>query len=248
MLGGCSVITDKDCESIASRAYGMIFHTMESCVMILPVTHNLHRRLYAMTTPVDEVLTAASVMIAGHGNKTIAGAPGSLGPPQTKRSRIQLSCTHCRHAKLKCNREKPCAQCIKKGRASLCIFPPSITRKKPAARMQNRLDHLESLVKGVMTSQPPDTAHNDSANNSNTSPSAFILQLQKPIEAPKNIIEPPTSTNNAVSSASGQVLLAPNETTYVGATHWAAMLDDVRFFIFLLICDADQLLLSRLKK
>jgi hypothetical protein len=169
-------------------------------------------------------------MNVGHDDKAVA----SFGPPQTKRIRIQLSCTHYRHAKLKCNREKPCAQCVKKGRASLCTFPPPVPRKRPAARMQNRLDHLESLVKGVMTRQPSNNVPNASGTSSNIPPPDLIPQLGEPSEIHETFVNASICTNDTVSDSSGQVVLAPTETTYVGATHWAAMLDDVGLCTFLL--------------
>jgi len=167
-----------------------------------------------MAPSVDEVPATAPVVTPDHVDNTRATA----GRPQTKRTRIQLSCSHCRHAKLKCDREKPCSQCVKKGRASMCTFMAPVTRKRPVVSMQNRLKHLESLVKGVMTSRPSD-GPNDSASNSHTSLPSFVS---------------PIYNKDGVSNSSGQVVLGPNETTYVGATHWAAILDDVRFYIFLL--------------
>jgi hypothetical protein len=173
-------------------------------------------------------------MTLEHDHKMMATHLGSSSQPQAKRNRIQLNCTYCRHAKLKCDREKPCGQCVKKGRASLCLFPPQVPRKKPAATMQNRLNHLETLLKGVMTSPPSSNGPNDSASNSDTSSLDFVSQLQKPTETRGTFVETPIYTKDGVSNSSGQVVLAPNGTTYVGATHWAAMLDDVGFHTFLL--------------
>jgi len=108
-----------------------------------------------------------------------------------------------------------------------------VTRKRPAVSMQNRLKHLESLVKGVMTSRPTDGL-NDSASNSHTSLPHFVSQLHNPAEIRGTSVEAPIYNKDGFSNSSGQVVLGPNETTYVGATHWAAILDDVRFYMFLL--------------
>jgi hypothetical protein len=91
--------------------------------------------------------------------------------------------------------------------------------------MQNRLDHLESLVKGVMTRQPSNNVPNASG---------MIPQLGEPSEIHETFVNASICTNDTVSDSSGQVVLAPTETTYVGATHWAAMLDDVGLCTFLL--------------
>ncbi|KAE9376137.1 hypothetical protein N431DRAFT_464187 [Stipitochalara longipes BDJ] len=161
-----------------------------------------------MASTVAEVHATAPVITFNNVESTRSAAPESSSQPQTKRTRIQLSCTHCRHAKLKCDREKPCSQCVKKGRASACTFVSPVTRKRPAISMQNRLKHLESLVKGVMTSRPPNGPQN-------------------PTEIHRTFFETPIYAKDGVSKSSGQVVLGANETTYVGATHWAAMLDDI---------------------
>lgn len=132
-----------------------------------------------------------------------SGAPEASDKPSTKRNRIQLSCTHCRHAKLKCDREKPCSQCIRRDRSSLCTFPPAVARKRPAASMQSRLVHLEGLVKGAMASQPSDEH----------SPAVTLLPNE-----------------NVDTDKSGR-LIGPNGTTYIGTIHWATMLEDVGFTI-----------------
>ena len=142
---------------------------------------------------------------------------------QQKRNRIQLSCTHCRHAKLKCDREKPCSQCAKRGRASLCTFPAPAKRKKPAASMQNRLKHLETLVKGVMA------GGGDHISPQATRPAAGAVPSQSLAEvATASLDWDSTSKSVGPSSSSGQVVLGPHESTYVGATHWAAILNDVK--------------------
>jgi Fungal Zn(2)-Cys(6) binuclear cluster domain len=181
-----------------------------------------------MASSVDEVPVIAPVIALDHADMTRTAAPEH---PQTKRNRIQLSCAHCRHAKLKCDREKPCSQCVKKGRASVCTFAAPVTYKRRAVSMQNRLKHLESLVKGVMTS-PPSDGTNSSASIAHKSSPDVVSQLQNPTEIRRTFVEAPIHTKDGVSNSSGQVVLRPNETTYVGATHWAAMLDDVRFRCF----------------
>ncbi|KAG0646560.1 Fusarisetin A cluster transcription factor fsa6 [Hyphodiscus hymeniophilus] len=155
---------------------------------------------------------------------------GRSGQPHTKRNRIQLSCTHCRHAKLKCDREKPCSQCVKKGRASICTFPAPAARKRPAVSMQNRLKHLESLVKGVMTSQGPESRSDSASSSQTTASPAVDLHGQRPLGMSEAFDEPFAPLHNdRQSNSSGQVVSGPNEKTYVGATHWAAILDDSYF-------------------
>lgn len=189
---------------------------------------------------------ATSVDIADpvFGTSTI---PPESSRQQTKRNRIQLSCTHCRHAKLKCDRQTPCSQCVKKGRASLCTFPAPAARKRPAVTMQNRLMHLESLVKGVMTSQGPNVPSDSSSNSQTTTSPAVVPQFQSLNEVQGAFNDALISTKDDLSNSSGQVVLGPNESTYIGATHWAAILDDVSFTYFYPLKHV-KLMLFRLKK
>ena len=186
-----------------------------------------------MVTSVDEADPNVLVMTDNHVDNTRTAASENSNNPPVKRNRTQLSCTYCRQGKLKCDRERPCSQCVKKGRASKCTFLPPAARKRPAAGMQNRLNHLESLVKEAMASQPSNE-FDKFASNSHTPEIDPSPQLQTLIEIPGTFVEPRRSAHDDVSNASGQVVQGPNETTYVGATHWAAMLDDARFRVVLL--------------
>lgn len=114
----------------------------------------------------------------------------------------------------------------------MCTFPPSVTRKRPAARIQNRLKHLESLVKGMAGRHSG--GHGYSESSLHTSSPDFVSQLQSPTGIRGTFAEAPISRKDGESHSSGQVVLGPNETTYIGATHWAAMLDDVRCSMFML--------------
>ena len=74
-----------------------------------------------------------------------------------------------------------------------------------------------------MTGQSPpvqlvsDKAHHSNGNSTpNGPPSGELAQYHK------------NDATAAPSASSGQVLLGSNESTYVGATHWAAILEDVR--------------------
>ncbi|CZR69074.1 uncharacterized protein PAC_18975 [Phialocephala subalpina] len=130
-----------------------------------------------------------------------------------KRNRSQLSCTNCRHAKLKCDRTSPCSQCIKKGRKEQCVFPQPVQRRKPAVSMQNRLRHLESLVKGAMDGK--------SGNRNLGVPSpAGSMEIG-------NQVGDVNTGEGVTEVSSGNVLDDGNETRYVGATHWAAILENI---------------------
>lgn len=101
--------------------------------------------------------------------------------------------------------------------------------------MQNRLQHLESLVKDVMTGQTPRVLHSESlsGNEAAENPSGLAegdqvssaSQLNTENRTGKPLLD-------ALSVASGTVVQSTNQTAYIGATHWAAIFDDVSYQTF----------------
>ncbi|ESZ92063.1 hypothetical protein SBOR_7563 [Sclerotinia borealis F-4128] len=152
-----------------------------------------------------------------------------------KRNRVQLSCTPCRHVKLKCDRAQPCSQCQKKDRVGSCIYLTPQPRKRAAMSMQKRLKHLESLVKDVMNSQPASVPHTPPRDDQEPSRLAAIAAaLGISSEAPRSNTADNSSSefNNSstvqhTEATSGQVVFGGKGTQYVGATHWAAILNDI---------------------
>ncbi|KAE9366770.1 hypothetical protein N431DRAFT_417640 [Stipitochalara longipes BDJ] len=159
------------------------------------------------------------------------------GSPIQKRNRAQLSCASCRHGKLKCDRQQPCSQCVRKGRATQCNFV-SAGRRKPVVSLQNRLKHLESLVKDAMTAQNPAAqgALSNSRDKLIESGSASGAGINR------QSLHGQDQANRQETPRSGQVLFSKGQ-TYVGATHWAAILEDieeVKIFVEESLEDADR--------
>ncbi len=128
-----------------------------------------------------------------------AAAPGSAPSAPLKRTRVLLSCAPCRTSKLKCDREQPCSQCLKKGRVEGCVYAPRPEKPKPNKSMAARLKRLEGMVRDMMDGEAPP--------------------------------QPSAERDDSVRGR-GQVILGGGSATYVGATHFMAMLDDVRLLIF----------------
>ncbi|KAK7432747.1 hypothetical protein QQZ08_000607 [Neonectria magnoliae] len=127
---------------------------------------------------------------------------GFSSADRQKRSRIVLSCAPCRASKLKCDRDEPCGQCAKKGRVELCFYAPKPEKKRPVKGMSARLKRLEGMVREMMDAE--------------ASGEGF---------APKN-----GARDGAVAegpAVQGHVVRGENATTYVGATHCMAMLEDI---------------------
>lgn len=103
--------------------------------------------------------------------------------------------------------------------------------------MQSRLQHLENLVKDAMNAQVPlngdnvpgygrqDALSNDVRVESKSRLDGQVQTLGK-VQIPG--AQPQMTTSTPVDSgSSGRVIQSSKETTYVGATHWAAILEDV---------------------
>ncbi|KAF3909068.1 hypothetical protein ABW21_db0202682 [Orbilia brochopaga] len=82
-----------------------------------------------------------------------------------KRNRIPVSCGPCRHRKLKCNRQHPCENCVKRDDVASCNYASLAARNRRANTagdkaspddMQARIDRLEGLVLSLMGSGAPD--------------------------------------------------------------------------------------------
>ncbi|KAH6611153.1 hypothetical protein Trco_001173 [Trichoderma cornu-damae] len=152
------------------------------------------------------IMSVARGKYAAHGADTFEGdakmdldlSSSNAAGIAKKRTRILLSCGPCRNSKLKCDREQPCGQCAKKGRLDLCVYAPKPEKKRPAAKgMAARLKRLEGMVRGMMD------------NEGNPKP------------------QPQAASDSAAPQLKGQVIHGDRATTYVGATHCLAMLEDI---------------------
>lgn len=127
-------------------------------------------------------------------------------PPQ-KRSRVLLSCAPCRGSKLKCDRGQPCSQCAKKDRPEACVYAPRPAKRKPPPKgMSARLKRLEGMVRNMMEAEADEAAGAG----------------RKGADGQEVAAE-----EDEVKPAQGQVVRSVQGSTYVGATHCLAMLEDV---------------------
>jgi hypothetical protein len=114
-------------------------------------------------------------------------------------------CTQCQKAKLKCDRQQPCSSCIKKGAGDLCSYEKSsvltaVSSSKNGS--EDRLSRLESMVKELIRSEAPGKLAGDNfavANDSHEANEEDASSQERDVES----------------------------RTYVGSTHWSAILDDI---------------------
>lgn len=148
-----------------------------------------------------------------------------------KRARSQLSCRPCRQGKLKCDREHPCNQCIKRSRDSACVYLPPAEKKKNGQNVRNRIQHLEKMVVDLMSSKQTGDSNTTSSNTNNHDPNATLStsfnQLTPPQDLEGSNSQSPDDPVNALSEgAFGRMQIGKHQTHYVGDSHWSAILNE----------------------
>ncbi|KAG7443528.1 uncharacterized protein BT62DRAFT_935135 [Guyanagaster necrorhizus] len=86
------------------------------------------------------------------------GESGGDEPKKKKRRRQALSCTECKRRKIRCDRNQPCAPCVRRGEQSKCLWNVVEPAEKYATRaeydeLKARVEHLEALVERLTQSQ-----------------------------------------------------------------------------------------------
>ncbi|KAM3507649.1 hypothetical protein MY10362_001655 [Beauveria mimosiformis] len=138
-----------------------------------------------------------------------------LSVPPQKRSRVLLSCAPCRASKLKCDRSQPCSQCAKKDRPAACVYAPKpVKRKPPPKGMSARLKRLEGMVRNMMEAE---AAENAAEGRKKTGGE----------EEEEEEDQAAAADAHEAKTAHGQVVRSVQGSTYVGATHCLAMLEDI---------------------
>ncbi|KAF3908064.1 hypothetical protein ABW21_db0204246 [Orbilia brochopaga] len=171
-----------------------------------------------------------------------------------KRNRQALSCLLCRSKKLKCDRQHPCSSCSKRGEGSLCTFNAASSTtngsngvSKPSgssatdtkrAEVQAKLQKLEDLVQELIQSGAviPKPSHGPAHSHSNRRNSATHKGPTTKSTSKQQVqVEdfeddgPEDSTKESKRDTTPPVLMCYHEESggYVGATHWAALLDQI---------------------
>ncbi|UOH84813.1 hypothetical protein LQV05_001627 [Cryptococcus neoformans] len=90
-------------------------------------------------------------------------------PPKKKRRQRQLySCAECRRLKLKCDRQVPCSNCIRRGCQELCPNGSKQTVKgnsEDSVELRKRLEAVESLLTQHGVTLPASTSNGNNTND-----------------------------------------------------------------------------------
>ncbi|KAL3704883.1 hypothetical protein TMatcc_008555 [Talaromyces marneffei ATCC 18224] len=174
-----------------------------------------------------------------------AAAASNNAQPKTKRSRVQFSCTACRYRKLKCDRTHPCDRCTRRGDAASCTYVGHGPRGRVnhatgtnPSHIQNRIQHLENLILSfAQQKKQEDESGSGSGSGSGGSNSGGAARGSSTLTSPaghvnNNSAEPsPTTSGAAEQSTSVEAdpgKLLNNGMTYVDASNWQAILDDLK--------------------
>ena len=182
-----------------------------------------------------------------------------------KRARSQLSCTACRSGKLRCNRGSPCDQCMKRSKEAACTYLPPATKSRSAQNVKGLIKHIEQLVVDLMNSRSADNSNTTGSNNARTgsidsslkeSPSSQTESSQtsnrdgQRAERLPPQVTPPYSEDNSPAvqnqhdaadlGSFGHLRISKSETSYVGSSHWATILDSISELKRELVASGDE--------
>ncbi|KAI5819312.1 fungal-specific transcription factor domain-containing protein [Pyronema omphalodes] len=173
-----------------------------------------------------------------------------------KRNRVPLSCGPCRNRKLKCNRQTPCENCVRRNDASSCTYATnthSARHRKPSNsssssdEMQSRIDRLEGLVLSLMSGNSNNVSVGRQRTGGSSSGGAVYSESQdgeldeydesmgyddhdEQYEREGGRRNGPSSVEEEVEevrNALGIMKVQEGKTFYRGETHWAALLSEV---------------------
>lgn len=143
------------------------------------------------------------------GNSDAAGPSSDLPSWGSSGSRSR-SCVHCRFRKIKCDRQVPCAACVRSG--SQCKYPagpgraPKRPRRAVDPRVLDRLSRLEVIMNQMGSDRDEDNQKTD---------------LTRPKESK---IDP-----CSVDQQLGRLVIDDTRSCYVSNKLWANLTDEVSY-------------------
>jgi hypothetical protein len=125
------------------------------------------------------------------------------------------SCLLCRSRKVKCDRQKPCTNCLRTG--AECVYPsgPGRAPKRPRRpidkRVLDRLADLEALVKRLETTE-----------------AGGQLAPRSPRETPVHSVTESEDQSSRIEQQFGRLVIDNTRSCYVSNILWASLGDEVR--------------------
>lgn len=142
---------------------------------------------------------------------------GSSGPSLQRPHQHIRSCLFCRSRKVKCDRQKPCANCLRTD--AECVYPsgPGRAPKRPRRhfdkRVLDRMADLEALVRRLDATEAGRQLAHSSAQETPTANSATE----------------PEDGSNQLEQQFGRLVIDNTRSCYVSNILWANLGDEVCF-------------------
>lgn len=143
-----------------------------------------------------------------------------MDAPPLKRNRVPLSCNHCRASKQKCDRTRPaCTQCLRRGQPAGCRYADRPARPRHGRGVAARLQRLEGMVRGMMDEGEGEGEANGAGAGGGDGDG----------DAPgsERVVDERTGEEEGAVGGRSTVVSGRRATSYVGATHFMAILEDV---------------------
>lgn len=135
-----------------------------------------------------------------------------------KRNRVPLACNPCRASKQRCDRARPaCAQCARRGQPHACRYADRPARPRHGRGVAARLQRLEGMVRGMM----------DEGEGEGNGAGDGAAAGDAPAGNERAAREGAGEDEEAAVGERPTVVSGRRATSYVGATHFMAILEDV---------------------
>lgn len=161
---------------------------------------------------------------------TLEKEEGGEEPAHTEsRSALRLnprSCVTCRRRKVRCNKENPCANCVRAGIE--CVFPgpgraPRKSRKPPDAELLARLRRLE----GVVHSLGAQVDDHGIVSSSLAGSADIRARLSDNHAGDSPTSDRSDSKRQSLDKHLGRLVINEDRSRYVSNSFWSGMTDEV---------------------
>lgn len=134
------------------------------------------------------------------------------------------SCLVCRSRKIKCDRQKPCSNCVRQGVD--CTYPPGPGRapknscKKPNPRILDRLSRIETLVRQL---ERQGNVENVDLTSAAPAPGLNLSEYEKSTQTRHRVCDAEALNEQQL----GRLLIEDSRSCYVSNIFWANLGDQV---------------------
>ncbi|KAB5550785.1 hypothetical protein GE09DRAFT_149431 [Coniochaeta sp. 2T2.1] len=131
-----------------------------------------------------------------------------------RRNRDRLACLECRRRKLRCDRDLPCGSCVRRGDAPSCSYQAATSGLEHERELRIQAEELLTLLEHLVNQLAARNEHGSTAKN-------VPVVLASSWRTAGGPVDRGQGTGTQVDGDS-------EDLSYIGASHWSAMLDDIQ--------------------